>query len=204
MGDLSSTLNEYRDISREYYEKIRLILEEEYCWKCPQRSTSSQIACKEVDAWVRLIKALEEGIKDSWFIEGYNTTNRDVINAKFMEKTHLKSKNHRTVIIKMAEDVQPYCKKGEYVIINENFSNIKKNDLVLITQICPAAKYFYLKMNFIDLPFKIDKVKRVFHENCVKYIESSDGSKIIFHDVVGIIINIISKKDPIFKELKLK
>ncbi|MCK9151040.1 hypothetical protein [Methanobacterium alcaliphilum] len=204
MGQLFRTLNEFSEVSNKYYEKIRDILENEYCWKCPQRSTSNIISCKEVDAWIRLIMALEDGLKSKWIKEGYSKTRIQTIQGKFMEKKSLKSRNQKRLIIRLNEDKKPYCKKGEYIVLKEEFFNIKKDDLVLVSQICPLAKYFYLKIDFMDTPFKIEKVKRVFYEHGIKYIEFSDESRIECYKVQGPITNIFSKKDAIDKELHLK
>lgn len=62
MGELSEALEEFTQASREHYKKIQEILKDQYCWKCPMRSTSKRTNCNEIDAWIRLTGAFEKGI----------------------------------------------------------------------------------------------------------------------------------------------
>jgi hypothetical protein len=202
MGELSTTLDEFSEISEEYYKKVMLLLRDKYCWKCPQRSTSGQISCREVDAWVRLITAFETGILDSIKKDGDSKDQIDIITSGFMHKIKRKTKKPRMTVLLMDEDHAPYLKKGTFILIDGS-SAPRKDDLVLISQICPLYNYLHLRLDLTDFPFKIEKVDRIFMEDGFRQVSTVEGSKIPVEHLAGVISKIINKNDSLYEDLGL-
>ncbi len=202
MGELYTTLEEFTEISQEYYRKVIKLLQDKYCWKCPQRSTSGQISCREVDAWIRLLMAFESGVMDSIENDPDSQHRMGPITTRFMQKTRRKTKRPGILILMTDQDYNPYLKKGTFILIEEG-TPPKNGELVLISQICPIYNYLHLKLDLTDFPFKVEKVDNIFLENGVRYLSTVEGSKIPLEHRVWLINRIISKDDSLFEELGL-
>jgi hypothetical protein len=50
MTGISDNLEEFRKLSQIKYKNLIESLEEEYCWKCPMSTNSSETFCREVDS----------------------------------------------------------------------------------------------------------------------------------------------------------
>ncbi|MGB9936274.1 MAG: hypothetical protein ACPK7O_01000 [Methanobacterium sp.] len=92
MGQLSEALDEFSAISKEHYQKIQKILKDEYCWKCPMRSTSSRTNCNEIDAWIRLTGAFEKGIQGAIVSEDISKDSLEYITSRYISKLFKKQK----------------------------------------------------------------------------------------------------------------
>jgi hypothetical protein len=180
-----------------------LLIRDKYCWKCPQRSTSGQISCREVDAWVRLITAFEMGILDSIKKDEDYHDRVDIITTSFMQKIKRKTKKPRMTVLLVDEDHTPYLKKGKFILIDA-ISSPQKGDLVLISQICPLYNYLHLKLDLTDFPFKVEKVERIFLEEGIRYVSTVEGSKIPLEHLAGLVTKIINENDPLYDTLGLK
>ena len=86
MGELSEALGEFSRVSKDYYEKIQEILKENYCWKCPMRSTSKLTSCKDIDAWIRLTGAFEKGIHEHLLSKDESKNNLEDITSRYLAK----------------------------------------------------------------------------------------------------------------------
>ncbi len=42
MAGISDTLEEFQELSRDYYKNLIEGLDEKYCWKCPMRTNGSE------------------------------------------------------------------------------------------------------------------------------------------------------------------
>jgi hypothetical protein len=143
MGELSATLDEFSKISKDFHARVMKILEDKYCWKCPMRSTSNKTNCREVDAWRRLTRAFETGIRDHLVSKDISSEEIEAITIKYLSKI-IKKHNQaisydKTVILKLKEDISPFAFKGDLLFIKENPTSVKENDLVLWPQICPVS-----------------------------------------------------------------
>jgi len=86
MAGISDNLEEFRKLSQIQYKDLIESLEEEYCWKCPMRTNSSEAFCREVDSWIRLTNTFEMGVKDHLTEKGIPTDCLEVLGAKLLEK----------------------------------------------------------------------------------------------------------------------
>ncbi len=193
MGELSDFLNSYSDFSQEAFQEILKILKEKYCWKCPMRSTSEQSNCREVDAWLRLTSALEEGICQ--YIDSQRNLHFSAIFLKYLtriNKQHSLTYDKR-VLIKINQDLSPFASKGSILIIDENVQKIRANDLVLIPEVCPIYAYNFSRlMNVGTMPFKIFQVTNKFSKFNVKHLKTDSGLQIPCEYVLGRITKILS------------
>jgi len=206
MGKLSETLEEFSKISEEYYGKIQSTLEDEYCWKCPMRTTSKKASCKDIDAWLRLTAAFERGIHQ--FLEEDSKASLETVTSRYLSKIIKKHERNlkfkKTFILKLKEDVESFAKKDEILLVKESPDSIKTNDLVLWPQICPVSIYWFSKAKLAGfVPFNISKVSKTFHKDGCRYIKNSEGLEIPMEYVAGKIIRKIDKEDEAYLKLDL-
>ena len=74
MAGISDNLEEFRELSRNFYRDLIEGLDQKYCWKCPMRTSSSEAFCREVDSWVRLSTAFEMGVYNHLNLWTYQIT----------------------------------------------------------------------------------------------------------------------------------
>ena len=196
MGEITDTLNEFQEISRRYYRKIMEVLEEKYCWKCPMRTNSKEALCREVEAWVRLVEAMEAGVKEEFALNAYSIDVMEVITAKFLEKRMKKSYEcEESIVIKLKYDAEPYAKEGDFIYLKPHPLKVKKDDLIVLPNACPIATYWYIKASKQSiLPFKIYRVSRVFQKRECRYVKTEDGWEVPVEYLMGVVKNIITKE----------
>jgi len=208
MGKLTETMNEFSSISSEYYQKIQEILRDEYCWKCPMRSTSSKTNCREIDAWIRLTGAFENGIRSIIISEGISSDDLEVTTRRYLSKLlkkHQRPLNYeKTVVLKLKDDIEPYARKDDLLLVKENPGSVKADDLVLWPQICPVSFYWFSKTKITGIiPFKILKVEKIVYKGRTKFIEGEKKQTIPLEYLNGKIIKIIDKNDSKYGEFVL-
>lgn len=202
MGKLSEALDEFGRVSRDHYAKIQEILKEKYCWKCPMRSTSKNTSCRDIDAWIRLTGAFERGIHEHLLSKDESYENLESLTSRYLSKVIKKHsrnlKYQKSIILKLKEDVEPYAKKDDLLLVMENPESVKAGDLVLWPQICPISMYWFSKAKLAGyIPFDILKVSRTFYKDSCRYIQSENHLEISLDYISGKIIKIIGKDDSI-------
>lgn len=198
MGELYDSLDEFQQLSREYFLKITKILKEKYCWKCPMRSTSSETFCRDVDAWIRLNQSLEWGIQDELHEQNQSLENLELLRVRFLGKklNPQKKIKDNNLFFQLEFDIHPIASKGDYLFIKSNPRRVNIGDLVLLPRACPLATYRFLKTTGNNMvPFKICKVSSVFSKKGVKYIQTEDGLEVPLEFLMGLIREIIGPKD---------
>jgi hypothetical protein len=197
MGELSDALEEFQEISREYYGKIMKIMQDKYCWKCPMRSTSAEALCQELDAWIRLTEALEGGIREELQKPDLSLEKLEMVVVRFLEKKMNTTPNKSNeLFFQLEHDAEPFAQKGEFLRVNTHQRRVKENDLVLLPRACPLATYWYLKTTAqAMIPFKIFRVSQVFSKKGVKYIRTEDGLEVPVEFLIGWVVEIIGQKD---------
>ncbi len=142
MGELSEALDEFTKISNAHYNKIQQILKDKYCWKCPMRSTSRTTSCRDIDAWIRLTGAFERGISNN-LLSNDRAEYIEAITSKYILKIIKKHSNHikynKVSLLKLKQNMEPYAKKDDILVIKENIESIKYGDLILWPKICPVS-----------------------------------------------------------------
>jgi hypothetical protein len=206
MNELSDSLYEFSEISREYHAKIQKILRDKYCWKCPMRSTSRNTFCNELDAWIRLTGAFEKGVQDNMMKNVDSKDNLDVVTSRYLfkilKKHQMRLKYNKTTILKLKEDTKPFAFKDDLLLIEENPGSVKTNDLILWPQICPVSFYWFSKAKILGIiPFKILKVEKTFQKSGRKFVQVEKRLEIPLEHITGKLIKIINKNDPVYSEL---
>jgi hypothetical protein len=115
---MKNIIARFKVYTRKSFEDLRRVLDEKYCWKCPQRSTRENIGCREADAWMRLRSALE-----------------DELRAHLMET--LGRDQFDRVLLRMRErectgDLRIIRRRGEYLVVLDSVSGIKIGHEVLV------------------------------------------------------------------------
>ncbi len=208
MGELQDTLDKFSEISKEFHRKVQKILKDNYCWKCPMRSTSKNTFCNELDAWMRLTGAFENGVQCNILQDYASKDNLEVITSRYLLKLLKKHKRplkyDKTVVLKLKEDIEPFVLKDDLLFIKENPESVKTNDLIIWPQICPVSFYWFSKSKILGIiPFKILKAEKSFQKEGRRYILAENGLEIPLEYLTGKIIKIINKNDPVYPELDL-
>ena len=195
MGKLSKTLDEFQETTRKYYRELMEIFEADYCFKCPMRTNQDETLCREVETWIRLTEAMENGVRAELDQFDCSLEKMEVVAAKFLEKKMKKSDSkNNSLIIKLEQDAEPYAKSGDFIYVKTHPLRLKKDDLVLMPRACPLATYWYIKTaKKSTVPFKIFKVSRVFQKRGVRYIETDDGFEVPFEYLIGVVKDIIGQ-----------
>jgi len=206
MGKLFEALEEFSRISRDHYRKIQEILNEEHCWKCPMRSTSKSTSCRDIDAWIRLTGAFEKGIHEHLLLKNDPHDNLETVTSRYLSKVIKKHsrnlKYHKTLLLKLKEDIEPFAKKGDLLVVRENPESVKKGDLILWPQICPVSVYWFSKAKLSGyIPFNIVEVFETFHKDNCRYIKTHDGVEIPLEFTAGKIIKNIEVSDANYPRL---
>lgn len=201
MGKLSEALNEFSRVSRDHYTKIQEILKEEYCWKCPMRSTSKNTSCRDIDAWIRLTGAFERGIHEHLLSKEEPYENLESLTSRYLSKVIKKHsqnlKYQKTLVLKLKEDIKPFVKKDDLLLVKENPESVKAGDLVLWPEICPISIFWFSKAKLAGyIPFNILRISKTFHKDKCRYIQSDTNLIIPLEFTAGKIIKIIGKDDP--------
>jgi hypothetical protein len=193
MGELSDSLKEFEQTTKEYYKRVMDILEDKYCWKCPMRTNKNVALCLEVEAWVRLTESMEGGINEVLFSHNLSLEKWQVITAKFLEKKMtLNDKKENNMIFKLEESANPLASAGDFLYVKTSPIKVKKDDLVLLPRICPLAAYWYSKtVKNMSIPFKLFKVARVYQENGYRHIQTEEGLQIPVDYLIGVVKKII-------------
>jgi len=208
MGGISDNLEEFRKITRKNYGKLVDGLEEKYCWKCPMHTTSPETFCREAEIWLRLSNAFEQGINNELVSRNIPKDSLEVIAAKLLEKkmkAEIKTpKFQKLILLKVEEDMDLQLKKGSFLLVKENPKSVKKDDLVLLPQVCPLSLSWFARASYLNMPLKLFKVARSFQKGNITYIKTENGLEIPIIYVFGVVLKIIMEKDPIYSDLGLK
>ncbi|MGB9837435.1 hypothetical protein [Methanothermobacter sp.] len=118
-GDLKmkDVIDEFRRAAGKSFRELRRVLDEKYCWKCPQRSTRDRIGCREVEAWMRLTSTLEEELTEQ--VKGLGENYHEHVLLRIRDRTE-------RATIKIIRD------RGGYMIIREGTSGIRMGHEVMV------------------------------------------------------------------------
>ncbi|MDI6643841.1 MAG: hypothetical protein QME14_02190 [Methanobacteriaceae archaeon] len=177
-------------------------LKENYCWKCPMRTSSRKTFCRELDAWIRLNNALELAIRDK--LE-FNISSEalNFIQMKYLNKISKKRPLYnRKILLTLKKDFPPYAYKEDIILIDENCDQVKKEDIVLIPEICPLSIHgFSIIKSGDNLPFKMARVSKVFHEGGERLIKTNRGVNVSPQLLIGKIVKILDKEGLNFSKI---
>ncbi len=204
MGEFSKILEEFHKSSGEQYEKLMNTLDEDHCWKCPMHSTSSQTNCKELHAWLKIQKALEEGVWEK-IMEDRSEGELEAITARFLEKRFKKENREESqalVILKAGDNHHPDIPTNSALIIKPHPKKVRKEDLVLIPQEIPCPVSWFFKAGLsVGVPFKITRVGKVFHQGPLWYLNTEENLDIPVPMVLGVVLKVLDENSSIYNLL---
>jgi len=157
------------------------------------RSTSTHAYCRELHAWLKLQKALEEGVADK--INEYRAKEElNAITARFLEKRFKKGSsqdNGALVILKTSEDL-PCALSGSTLIIDPRPKNVKKDDIILIPEEMPCPVSWFFKAGLLaGVPFKTAKIAKKYHQGPLWFLETTEGLQMPVAFIMGLVVNIL-------------
>jgi hypothetical protein len=194
MGEFSKTLEEFQKSVGRDYKKLIDSLEEDHCWKCPMHSTSSQANCKEVHAWLKIQKALEEGVSEK-ISENRSEDELEAITARFLEKRLKKEGSQDTetlILLKARDGFHPDIPENSALLIKPHPKKVKKGDLVLLPleMPCPFSWFFKAGLS-VGVPFRVTRVSKVYHQGPLWYLITVDGQKIPVPLILGVVLKFL-------------
>jgi hypothetical protein len=205
MGQLSEALEEFQNVSTEFYKKLEKILEDEYCWKCPMRSTSGTALCQEVHAWRKLQEGLNSGIRHHLLKSGFSFLETEALAARVGTKMIKKQGGNLkelTIIIKVNQDQNPFLPENSLLMVKINPKKVRTGNRVLI----PKKNYKSTLIGSCALlagfQFQLEVVLKFFHEGGVRYVETFHGLILPLTNVSGVLVKVIKPGDPNYLELK--
>ena len=204
MGELSDALKEFHEVSSAYYKKIMNILEDEYCWKCPMRSTSGTALCREVHAWRKIEEVLEEGVMDHLFVSGFSSQEIEALSARVRAKMIKKNGGklkELTIIMKVNEDKNAIISRS-ILMVKINPKRVQAGDKVFIPL---KSLKFPLIGNcalLADFPFHLEPVEKFFHEGGVRYVKTVEGVILPLTSIFGVLVKEIKPNDVNYPELE--
>jgi hypothetical protein len=165
------------------------------------RSTSSQVNCKELHAWLKIQKALEEGVSEK-IREDLSEEELEAIVARFLEKRFKKETTQDTgalIILKVEEDLHPDIPENCILLVNPHPKKVKKDDLVLIPREKPYPVSWFFKAGLtVGVPFQVARVSQSYHQGPLWYLETIDGIRMPVAFLLGLVVNVLSEDSSLF------
>ncbi|GAB4308035.1 MAG: hypothetical protein Kow0019_04230 [Methanobacteriaceae archaeon] len=163
------------------------------------RTSSGKTFCRELDGWIRLNNALERGVREKLEYK-ISTEALYFVQMKYLNKISKKQPLYdRKILLRVRKDFPPYAYKGDTLIIDENYDKIKKEDIVLIPELCPLHIHgFSIIKQSDNLPFKMARVSKIFHKGGERLIKTNQGTNISPQLLLGKIVKILDEQDSNF------
>jgi len=203
MGQLSEALEEFHEVASAYYKKIMNILEDEYCWKCPMRSTSGIALCREVHAWRKIEEVLEEGIMDNLLLNSFSSLEVEALAARVRAKMIKKNGGELkelTIIMKVKED-QNVIKSRSVLSVKINPKRVQVGNQVLIPLKSLKSPLIGNCALLAGFPFQLEAVEKFFHQDGVRYVKTVEGVILPLTSVYGVLMKEIKPNDANYHEL---
>jgi len=204
MGQLLDALEDFQKVSSEYYETLMNILENEYCWKCPMRSTSAATQCREVHAWNKLEQGLDDGIKNHLHDKGSSNLDTEALAAKVKMKMIKKKGGNlkeQTIMIN-ANNQNCFLPKNSWLMVKINPKKVRIGDRVLISKKNFNSPLIGSCALLAGSPFHLELVEKFFHERGLRYFKTFQGLTLPLNNALGVLVKVIDPYDA--NKLKLK
>jgi hypothetical protein len=205
MGQLSEALEEFQNVSSEFFDKLKKILEKEYCWKCPMRSTSGTAMCREIHAWYKLEEGLDDGIGKHLLESGFSSLEIEVLASRVGNKIIRRQGGNlkrRTILINVNKDQNHFLPENSLLMVKINPKMVRGGDRVLIPQ--NKIKYPFIGSCALlaGFPFDLELVEKFFHEGGIRYVETFNGLILPLTNVLGVLVKVIKPGEAKHMELK--
>jgi hypothetical protein len=198
MGELSEALEEFQNVSSEYYELLKTILDEEYCWKCPMRSTRDTALCREIHAWRKLEQELDNGIKGHLHDRGLSSLEIEALAARVgtkMIKTQGGNLKETIVVIKVNKTQNSFLAGNSLLMVKINPKKVRSGDQVLIPKKKLKSPLIGSCALLAGFPFQLELVEKFFHEGGFRYVETFNGLILPLTNVLGVLVKVTKPSD---------
>lgn len=198
MGDLQKKLNEFQAHSKSSYVEIMKILEDNYCWKCPMRSTSDQSRCREVHTGRVLQEALEKGIINHLKNEEVPCVEAEALVTRMTKKKIKKQggkQREKIIIMKIKSEECPDLALSSWIKVKINPKRALAGDKILIPEKALEHPLLGAYALVAGVPFQIAQVKRTYHENNFWYVEIENGGIISLESIFSVLVKVFEDED---------
>lgn len=194
MGDLEERLIEFQEQTKGAYRDIMKILEDNYCWKCPMRSTSTQSRCREVHAGRVLQEAVDEGILGQLISNDIPELEIESMITRILKKKIKRQggkQKEKNIIFNVEDEQNLDLAPDNCLMVKVNPKRARVGDQILIPDEAlehPVLGAYALIAGF---PFQIAEVKKTYHEGSFWYVEIENERILPLESVFGILIKIL-------------
>lgn len=199
MGKLSDNLDEFQEKVQKAYAKIMKILEDDYCWKCPMRSTSTKSRCREVHAGRVLQEAVDGGIWGQLISNEVSQLEVEALIIRMLKKKIKRQggkQKEKIIIMKVDGDETPDVPPGTLLMVKINPKRVRKGEKVLVPfedLSSPVLGSYALVAGF---PFHITEVERFFHEGNFWYLQVENERILPLESVFGVLLKVLKDDYP--------
>lgn len=200
MDDINKNLDKFQKQTQDAYVQVMKLLEENYCWKCPMRSTNSISHCREVHIGRVLLEAANKGIVSQLQKKNFSPVEVDALITRILKKIIKKQggKQKEKIIILKVEaeqnlDLSSYC--GLMIKINPR--KVQKGEEILIPDKPTEYPLLGAYALIAGFPFQLAVVKRVFHEGNFWYVELENMRVLPLESIFGVLIKMLEKEIPL-------
>jgi len=200
MGDINKNLDEFQKQTQDTYVQLMKLLEENYCWKCPMRSTNSISRCREVHTARVLLEAVNEGMVNQLLKKNFHPVEVDALVTRILKKMINKQggkQKEKIIILKVEAEQNPDLSSYCGLMIKINPRKVRKGEEILIpnkTIDYPLLGAYALIAGF---PFQVAMVKRVFHEGNFWYVELENMRVLPLESIFGVLIKVLEDEIPL-------
>lgn len=199
MGALQERLDLFQEETKTAYQEIMNILEDEYCWKCPMRSTSKNSRCREVHAGRVLQEAMDQGIYNQLQIN-LSPLEVNALIARIQKKKTKKQggpQREKTIILRVEGDQNPHFSPHQWLMVKINPRRILKGEKILIPDESFNSQLIGAYALIAGFPFEIAIASRVFHEGNFWFVEVGEQGVWPLESVFGVLVKVLTKGDSI-------
>ena len=193
MGELQERLDEFQEEIKRTSNEIMIILEDNYCWKCPMRSTSTQSRCREIHAGRVLQEAVDEGIITHLLEADISQVEVEALITRMLKKK-IKiqggKQRENTIIMKVKAEQNLNIPPNSWLKIKINPRRVQVGSNILISEEPvehPLLGSYALVAGF---PFQIALVKGTFHESNFWFVEVENGEILSLESVFGVLLKV--------------
>ncbi len=198
MGELQERLDEFQRQTETAYQEIMNILEENYCWKCPMRSTSKNSRCREIHSGRVLHEAMDEGITCKLNEEGVHPVEVESLIMRMLKKKIKKQggkQREKIIILNVETGQNPDLSQDNHLMIKINPRKVQKGETILVSDKPvkhPLLGPYALVAGF---PFQMAVVEKFFHEGNFWYVEMKNNKILPLESVFGVLLKILKEGD---------
>lgn len=200
MGKLKEIRDNFQISTITNYNTLMKVLGDNYCWKCPMRSTQKISRCREVHAGRLLMESIENGLIEHLKDSNINEIECEAIMARMLKKKIKRQggkQREATIIFQVQSEQSPDLDPNKWLKININPRRVKIGDEILIPP--ETLECLFLGSNALisGFPFELAKVTSAFHEGSFWYVEVNKNRILPLESIYGLLLETFNQEDSI-------